>query len=107
MAGERASHPRLTMDDAIGTLELSAEEECEMREAGELYFLCYHSSYAEIDDTLLASTNLANTFARRLRERVKKNGERVIVDPAMTTARIYMWCRFRVRVNWNNTNIPV
>ena len=24
--------------------------------------------------------------------RVKKNGERVIVDPAMTTARIYMWC---------------
>lgn len=25
--------------------------------------------------------------------RVKKNGERVIVDPAMTTARIYMWCK--------------
>ena len=40
-----------TMDDAIGALELSAEEEREVREAGELYFLCYHSSYAEIDDT--------------------------------------------------------
>ncbi|KZV72659.1 PTR2-domain-containing protein [Peniophora sp. CONT] len=26
--------------------------------------------------------------------RVKKNGERVIVDPAMTTARIYMWFYF-------------
>lgn len=64
-----------TMDDAIGALELSAEEEREVREAGELYFLGYHPSYAEIDDTLLASTNLANTFTRRLRERTKKNGQ--------------------------------
>ncbi|VDC06867.1 unnamed protein product [Peniophora sp. CBMAI 1063] len=30
--------------------------------------------------------------------RVKKNGERVIVDPAMTTARIYMWFYFFTNV---------
>lgn len=30
--------------------------------------------------------------------RVKKNGERVIVDPAMTTARIYMWFYFFINV---------
>ncbi|KAI4519703.1 hypothetical protein K525DRAFT_205436 [Schizophyllum commune Loenen D] len=64
--------PMPWIDTTVAVLD---DEECEMREAGELYFLCYHSSYAEIDGTLLASTNLANTFARRLRERVKKNGE--------------------------------
>jgi POT family proton-dependent oligopeptide transporter len=30
--------------------------------------------------------------------RVAKNGERVIVDPAMTTARIYMWFYFFINV---------
>ncbi|KAI5824770.1 hypothetical protein K523DRAFT_420544 [Schizophyllum commune Tattone D] len=66
-----------TMDDAIGTLELSAEEEREMREAGELYFLGYLPSYAEIGDTLLPWTDLADTFLNPLYERMKKNGESI------------------------------
>ncbi|KAL1676673.1 hypothetical protein EV122DRAFT_215777 [Schizophyllum commune] len=70
---DKNGEPMPWIDTTVAVLD--DVDEREMREAGELYFLGYHPSYAEIDDTLLASTNLANTFTRRLRERTKKNGQ--------------------------------